>query len=57
MKNEKLFKVLDVVVKIASIVATVAQIVSNTFKDQEQASSISQEDAHIIKDFMNQELK
>lgn len=57
MKNEKLFKLLDVVVKIASIVATVAQIVSNTFKSQEQVSSISQEEAHIIKDFMNQELK
>lgn len=57
MKNENLFKVLDVVVKIASIVATVAQIVSNTFKSQEQVSSMSQEEAHIIKDFMNQELK
>lgn len=57
MKNEKLFKILDVVVKVASIVATFAQIVSNTFKAQEQVSPIDQEEAHIIKDFMNQELK
>lgn len=57
MKNAKLFKVLDVIVKVASLVATVAQIVGNTFKAQEQVSSISQEDAHMIKDFMSQELK
>lgn len=57
MKNEKLFKVLDVIVKVASLVATVAQIVGNTFKAQEQVSSISQEDAHMIKDFMSQEFK
>lgn len=58
MKNEKLFKVLDVVVKVASIVSTFAQIIANTFKVQEQvSSSVSQEDAHLIKDFMSEELK
>lgn len=57
MKNEKLFKVLDVVVKVASLVATVAQIVANTFKAQQTVSGISQEDAHMIKDFMNEDIK
>lgn len=57
MNNEKLFKVLDVVVKIASLVATVAQIVANTFKAQQTVSGVSQEDAHTIKDFLDEDIK
>lgn len=58
MNNEKLFKVLDVIVKVAGIVSTFAQIISNTFKVQQTVSApISHEDAHIIRDFMNEELK
>ena len=57
MKNEKLFKVLDVVVKIAGIVSTVAQIIAQAFKPQISPAVMSQEDAHIVKDFMNEEMK
>lgn len=56
--SEKIFNVLDVIVKVAGIVSTVAQIIANTFKVQQQVSvPVSQEDAHLIKDFMSEELK
>lgn len=55
--NEKLFKILDVVVKVAGIVSTVAQIIAQSFKPQVSPASMSQDDAHIVKDFMNEELK
>lgn len=57
MKNEKVFKLLDVIVKVANLVATFAQIISQTFKSQEQQALVSQEDAHIVRDFMSEGLK
>ena len=55
--NEKVYKVLDVIVKVSSIVSTVAQIIAQTFKAQGNVSKLSQDDAHIIKDFLNEEMK
>lgn len=57
MKNEKLFKVLGVVIKIAGIVSAVAQIIGQAFNSQSSSASMSQEDSHIVKDFMNEGLK
>lgn len=48
--NEKIFKVLDVVVKVCGIVSTVAQIIAQAFKPQQVANDV-------VKDFMNEELK
>lgn len=53
MKNEKIVKVCDVVIKIVNLVALVAQAVKNMFP----VNTMSSEDAHIIKDFMNGDIK
>ena len=53
MKNAKIVRVCDVVIKIVNLVAIIAQAVKAAFP----ASTISQEDAHIIKDFMNEDIK
>lgn len=53
MKNEKIIKVCDVVIKIVNLVVLIAQAVKAAFP----ASTISQEEAHIIKDFMNGDIK
>lgn len=53
MKNEKIVKVCDVVIKIVNLVALVAQAVKNMFP----VNTMSSEEAHIIKDFMNGDIK
>lgn len=58
MNENKMLKVLDVVIKVANVVATFAQILANTFKTQTVVKSvISQEDAHMVKDFFNGDIK
>lgn len=58
MNENKMLKVLDVVIKVANVVATFAQILANTFKTQTVVkSAISQEDAHMVKDFFNGDIK
>ena len=53
MKNEKIVEVCDVVIKIINLLGIVAQAVKSMFP----VNTISQEDAHIIKDFMNEDIK
>lgn len=53
MKNEKIVKVCDVVIKIINLLSIIAQAVKATFP----VNTVSQEDAHLIKDFMNEDIK
>lgn len=53
MKNEKIVKVCDVVIKIINLLSIIVQAVKATFP----ANTVSPEDAHLIKDFMNEEIK
>lgn len=53
--NEKVFKVLDVIVKVAGIVSTVAQIIAQAFKAQNTSSASS--DEALVRQFMNEEMK
>lgn len=60
MKNEKFNKVLDVVIKIISIVSILAQTLKSAFPVEQSSvsqQSVSQEDAHMIKDFLSQGVK
>lgn len=56
MKNEKILRVCDVVLKIINLLGIIAQAVKATFPAESQ-QVVSQSDAHIIKDFMNEDLK
>lgn len=53
MKNEKIVKVCDVVIKIINLLSIIAQAVKATFP----VNTVNQEDAHLIKDFMNEDIK
>lgn len=52
MKNEKIIKVCDVVIKIVNLVALIAQAVKAAFP-----GTVSPEDAKIISDFMKEDIK
>ena len=61
--NEKVNKVIDVVLKVVSLVQIIAQAVKTVFpveqKVVQQSSSVNltQEEAHIVKDFFNGGIK
>ena len=60
MKNEKFNKVLDVVIKIISIVSILAQTLKTAFPVEQSPvnqQSVSQDDAHMIRDFLAQGVK
>lgn len=57
MKNEKLNKVLDFVVKIISIVSIVAQALKSAFPVEQPSVKVSGEDMEQIREFLNQGVK
>lgn len=60
MKNEKIVKVCEVVIQVCNIAVIIAQAVKSAFpamKAANQVSEIDQEEAELIKQFMESKLK
>ena len=57
MKNEKFNKVLDVIIKVISIVSILAQTLKSAFPVEQSPVAQSQEDANLINEFLKQGVK
>lgn len=57
MKNEKFNKVLDVIIKVISIVSILAQTLKSAFPVEQPSVKVSGEDMEQIKEFLNNGVK
>lgn len=57
MKNEKIVEVCEIVVKVCNIAIFIAQAIIKAFPVKKSADELDQEEAKLIKAFMESELK